>query len=44
MENAVNIASPTRTVFLLDKPWNQGELVGNVRRVRGWERVVEVLG
>ena len=44
MENAVNIASPTRPVFLLDKPWNQGELVGNVKRVKGWEGVMEVLG
>ncbi len=44
MENAVNIASPTRPVFLLDKPWNQGELVGNIKRVKGWEGVMEVLG
>ncbi len=44
MENAMNIASDGRQVFLLDKPWNQGELSGNIKRVKGWEEVIEVLG
>lgn len=28
-------------VFLLDKPWNQGAVNGNITRVKSWEEILE---
>lgn len=29
--------------FLLDKPWNQGELTPGIKRVKNWQEIIEVI-
>lgn len=38
---AVELASVCKQVFLLDRPYNQGELPGNVFRVDDWNSILE---
>jgi uncharacterized HAD superfamily protein len=40
MDNAINIVSADRPVFLIDSPWNKGPLPENVKRVKGWEEII----
>jgi uncharacterized HAD superfamily protein len=30
-------------VFLFDKPWNQGNINGNITRVKSWEEILELV-
>lgn len=39
MDNARNISESGRPVFLLDRPWNQGELPPGVTRVYTWSEI-----
>lgn len=43
MSQAKEISGTGRTVFLLDTPWNQGELPKNVVRVHSWAEIVDTL-
>jgi uncharacterized HAD superfamily protein len=43
MENAKDCAAANIKVFLLDYPWNQGDLPDGVKRVFSWEEIVSKL-
>lgn len=40
MHNAESIAATGKKVFLLDAPWNQGDLKPNIERVYSWKELV----
>ena len=44
LSQAKEIAPCVRKIFLLDCPWNQGDLPMNVARVYSWDEIVEGLG
>lgn len=43
LENAKECAMAGIKVFLLDRPWNQGELPLNVTRVKSWDEIVALI-
>lgn len=43
MHHAVRAQEHRVPVFLLDTPWNQGEVPDNTRRVRDWDHILEIL-
>ena len=43
LKHARDVASGGTTVLLLDSPWNQEDVSGNIIRVHSWEEVVELI-
>ncbi len=43
LETAVDLSSVCKTVFLLDRPYNQGVLPKNVLRVSKWREITDIL-
>ena len=43
LENAEGVANTGRKVFLLDSPWNQGEIPQGITRAYSWNEIVEAL-
>ncbi len=41
MKNFLNTAKQEIKCFLIDNPWNQGEIAENVKRVKEWKEIVE---
>ena len=41
LSNVTDVSQVVDTVFLLDTPWNQGELPKNVQRVFSWQEIVD---
>ena len=41
LENILSVSKLGVKCFLMDNPWNQGEVPENVKRVKGWEEIVE---
>ena len=40
-KNVFSVSEKNIRCFLIDNPWNQGEIPENVKRVKGWEEIVE---
>lgn len=43
LEYAKDCSQAGVKVFLLDKPWNQGQTNGRIRRVKGWHEILDEL-
>ncbi|MDP1695626.1 MAG: hypothetical protein Q8L29_01780 [archaeon] len=44
LDYAIDCARTCERVFLMNQPWNQGRLPGNVARVNDWYEISEILG
>jgi uncharacterized HAD superfamily protein len=40
MDNVVSVVGPERPAFLIDSPWNQGDVPQNAKRVKGWDEIM----
>ncbi len=40
LKNVLDVSTVVDRVFLLDTPWNQGDLPGNIERIFSWEEII----